>query len=219
MSRPAFPITLLALLGLAQAAPAPTIDTSQMLRMTPQRTQLTLEYIRQHYDAKATSIQITPLMIVIHWTATGSLKSTLNTFKPEVLSGRTDIQKGGKLNTGAHYVVDRDGTIYQLMNETDMARHVIGLNRFAIGIENVGNNDLTPAQLKANTQLVNYLHEKYGVQYLIGHHEYGQFRGTPLWEEKDPTYFTVKSDPGAAFMAQLRAALKSGGVTFRALPK
>ena len=100
-----------------------------------------------------------------------------------------------------------------------MARHVIGLNRYAIGIENVGNNNLTAAQLKANTQLVKYLSGKYTIEYLLGHHEYGKFRGTPLWEEKDPAYFTVKSDPGAAFMSQLREALKNEGVTFRALPK
>lgn len=220
MIRPTFSLTLFALLGMVQAAaPTPVINTSQQLNMTPQRKQLTLEYIRQHYDRAATSIQITPLMIVIHWTATNSLESTLNTFRPEVLSGRPDIQKGGRLNTGAHYVIDRDGTIYQLINDTDMARHVIGLNRYAIGIENVGNNNLTPAQLKANTQLVKALQQKYPVEYLIGHHEYGKFRGTPLWEEKDRTYYTVKSDPGAAFMTQLRAALKNEGVTFRALPK
>ncbi len=35
-------------------------------------------------------------------------------------------------------MVDRDGTRYRLMPETYMARHVIGLNYYSIGIENVG---------------------------------------------------------------------------------
>lgn len=58
-------------------------------------------------------------------------------------------------------MVDRDGSIYQLMPEKWMARHVIGLNHYAIGIENVGGingkDDLTDAQARANAFLVCYL--------------------------------------------------------------
>ena len=45
-----------------------------------------------------------------------------------------------------------------------MARHVIGLNHCAIGIENVGgtiDTPLTKKQLKANIKLVNYLKQQY----------------------------------------------------------
>lgn len=211
-------LALAAALALAAPAPAPKFDTSQQIQVSPLRQQLILDYIHQHYDSAATSINITPKMIVIHWTAINSLKSTLAAFTPDVLAGRDDIQRGGRLNTGAHFLVDRDGTIYKLLDETVMARHTIGLNRIAIGIENVGSGSLTAAQLVSNQQLVRYLVNKFPIQYLIGHYEYGAFRNSPLWEEKDKTYFTVKLDPGKPFMVALRAGLAGEGIKLKAAP-
>ncbi len=154
-------LSLLALASaLALAAPAsssvapPPLDTSHLIAVTPLRQKLMLDYIHQHYDPAATTTDIVPQMIVIHWTAINSLASTLAAFTPDVLTGRGDIQAGGKLNTGSQFVVDRDGTIYQLLPETVMARHTIGLNRAAIGVENVGSGNLTAAQLAANIRLV-----------------------------------------------------------------
>jgi N-acetyl-anhydromuramyl-L-alanine amidase AmpD len=109
------------------------------------------------------------------------------------------------LNVSAHFLVDRDGTIYQLMPTNWMARHVIGLNHYAIGIENVGgvNNqaDLTEAQIQANAYLVSYLKKKYAsIKYLIGHSDYLKLKETPLWLEKTPNYQTRKYDPGHDFV-------------------
>ena len=106
------------------------------------------------------------------------------------------------------FAVDRDGTVCRLMQETWMARHTIGLNRVAVGVENVGGPrwPLTPEQLNSNAELVRYLRGKYpSIQYLIGHNEYLRFRGTSLWEEKDSRYVTGKQDPGERFMTELRA--------------
>ena len=111
-------------------------------------------------------------------------------------------------------MVARDGTIYRLMPENWMARHVIGLNYSSIGIENVGGkgnkiDDLTPAQRQANIDLVFYLKSKYpSIEYLVGHHEYKQMEGTSLWFEKDKGYRTVKSDPGEKFMNDIRNGVK-----------
>lgn len=184
------------------------------------RQALTLEYIRQHYDPKASSINIQPVMVVVHWTATSNLQSTWNGFNNEILTGRADIARGGKVNTSAHYLIDRDGTIYQLMPENIMARHVIGLNCRAIGIENIGsrNAPLTKAQLEANAGLVQLIAQRHQIKYLIGHLEYGRFRGSSLWEEKDKTYFTIKDDPGMDFMSALRARLKNKGFKFSERP-
>ncbi|WP_309571417.1 peptidoglycan recognition family protein [Deinococcus sp.] len=200
------------------AAPAPVISERYRIQFGPARTALTLAYIRQHYDPAATSIQFTPVMVVIHWTASHTLAAALAVLTPDTLSGRADIRSGGALNVGAPFVVDRDGTIYRLIDKTLLARHTIGLNRAAIGIENVGSGDLTAAQLKADTALVTYLNGKYPLRYLIGHFEYGAFRDSPLWEERQAGYFTVKSDPGAAFMAALRAKLAAQGVRLKSTP-
>ena len=43
--------------------------------------------------------------------------------------------------TCAHFVVDRDGTIYQLVRSRIRCRHTVGLNWTAIGIEHVGISD------------------------------------------------------------------------------
>ena len=41
----------------------------------------------------------------------------------------------------AHFVIDTDGTIYQLVNLRVRCRHAIGMNWTAIGIEHVGTSD------------------------------------------------------------------------------
>ena len=183
------------------------------------RQALTLEYIRAHYNPNATDIVIDPRVVVIHWTGSFHAAFTFATFYPEALPfWRRDIQSGGRVNVSAHFLVDRDGTTFRLMPETWMARHVIGLNPVAIGIENVGGQTrpLNDAQLRSNAKLVRYLVARHrGIEFLIGHCEYGQFRGTTLWKERDPAYFTAKQDPGQDFMARLRAEVKELSLTAR----
>ena len=175
-----------------------------------ERIALTREYIRTHYGLEVPDIEIVPRIIVLHWTAGKTLEGDFNTFVPSTLRGsRPDLAKTSELNVGIQFLVDRDGTVYRLMPETWMARHVIGLNYSAIGVENVGSNDLTDAQLQANIKLVRYLARKYKtIEYLIGHHEYREFEEHPLWLERDAGYRTTKSDPGDAFMTGVRAAVR-----------
>ena len=175
-----------------------------------QRLALTQEYIDKHYGLNAHKTKITPRIIVIHWTASNDLNASMERFiRPTLSCDRTDINKASNLNVSAHFMVDRDGKIYRLMDETTMARHVIGLNHCAIGIENVGGegnaNNLTPLQLQANLELISYLENKYtSIDYLIGHYEYTDFTKHPLWLEKDNTYRTIKHDPSPSFMQELR---------------
>ena len=179
-----------------------------------ERIEMTKAYIRAHYGKKVNTIEITPKIIVLHWTAEMSLDKSFKRLQPEkLLSDRKDILKASALNVSAQFLVDRDGTIYRLMPENWMARHVIGLNYSSIGIENVGgkgntSEDLTPAQLKSNIALIGYLKGKYPtIEYLIGHHEYTQMESTPLWLESDKGYRTVKNDPGVKFMRDVRKAV------------
>ena len=207
------------LISTKEAIPAtdiPKIESdwiiiNKPLPFTQVRRHLTLEYINKHYDPSASSINIEPRMIVIHWTASETLFSLFSTFAPERLPvWRQQIHAGGQVNVSSHFAVDRDGTIYRLMSENLMARHVIGLNRSALGIENVGGPKLplTSQQLAANARLVRYLHKKFPrMEYLIGHLEYRNFENSPLWEERDPSYRTEKHDPGKDFMAELRLRL------------
>lgn len=175
------------------------------------REKLTLEYLDSHYDLKQETSTITPKMVVVHWTQIPSLEKSFNAFNPEKLPNfRSDIKTASALNVSSQFLVDQDGTIYRLMPETTMARHVIGLNHCAIGIENVGGTDempLTDAQLKSNIALIKYLKEKYPIDYVIGHYEYTYFDGHELWLEKDDGYRTKKVDPGKEFLASVREGL------------
>jgi hypothetical protein len=172
------------------------------------RQQLTLEYIRLHYDPRAQDIFIVPRMIVLHWTDSATLRSALSEFDPAIVSGRSALLEAeGRVNVSAQFIVDRDGTIYQLMPANWMARHTIGLNRVAIGIENVGGRDwpLTTAQTDSDARLIRQLVHRFpDIYYLIGHYEYLNFRATALWEERDRSYLLEKTDPGREYMARVR---------------
>lgn len=177
-----------------------------------ERIELTKEYLLQRYQLEQEEPVIIPRMIVLHWTAIPTLKKSFEAFEKATLpNARPDIKSASSLNVSAHFLVNQDGTIYGLMPETTMARHVIGLNHCAIGIENVGgteNTPLTRKQLKANIFLVDYLASKYNIEYLIGHQEYTQFEKHPLWLEVDEGYRTKKTDPGMDFMKKVRKATK-----------
>jgi beta-N-acetylhexosaminidase len=103
------------------------------------------------------------------------------------------------------------------MPETWMARHCIGLNYSAIGVENVGGgkgiDNLTDQQIDANIRLVRYLvRENPTIRYLIGHMEYRRFEGHPLWRELDDGYRTDKIDPGERFMTAVREGVADLGL-------
>ena len=157
-------LTLGLLLGCSSYQPA-VVD--RPVPFGPDRKALTREYLREHYALEAEDEEISPRMVVLHWTAIPTLEESYEAFRPERLpNARGDIQGGGALNVSAHYLIDRDGTIYQLLPDTVMARHTIGLNHCAIGIENVGgtaDTPLTREQLKANEWLVRQLSDKYPI--------------------------------------------------------
>lgn len=181
------------------------------IQFDEKRIALTREYQLTHYGIDSKSIEIEPKMIVLHWTCIASFDITFRIFDSPALPAnsprRTELP--GDLNVSSHFLVDRDGSIYQLMPETWMARHVIGLNHYAIGIENVGGvdsiDDLTEEQAKANAFLVCYLKKKYPqIKHVIGHNEYLQYKKTDLWLEKDPNYQTDKTDPGPNFVNKVK---------------
>ena len=172
-----------------------------------ERKKLSIEYLEKRYNIHQTTPSIKPQMIVLHWTAIPTLEASFNAMNPAILPGsRKEIAASSSLNVAAQFLIDRDGTIYRQLPDTAFARHVIGLNYCAIGVENVGSDKalLTEAQLKSNEALIRYLVAKYPIKYLIGHYEYKQFIGDPLWKEVDPEYLTSKTDPGTGFMKDIR---------------
>lgn len=184
------------------------------IKFTEKRIQLTKEYINKHYGLNVEDIKIVPKIVLIHYTAIAGYEKSLARFKEETLpNDRPDIVNASALNVSTHFMVERDGSIHQLMPLDYMARHVIGLNYNSIGIENVGGEgfvqDLTVEQLAANIFLINYLKKQFpSIEYVVGHHEYRCFEKTPLWLEKDDGYRTKKHDPGPIFMNDIHANIK-----------
>jgi beta-N-acetylhexosaminidase len=77
----------------------------------------------------------------------------------------------------SHYVIDRDGTFYELVSPRLMCRHTVGLNWTAIGIEHVGTSDAQvmgdKRELRASLKLTRWLQQRYGIltRNVIGHAE------------------------------------------------
>jgi len=197
------------------AAPALAIVDAPMA-WSDERARLTLEYRRAHSDPNATDLAIDPRAIVLHYTAGGSATATRQYFDNlRIEAARKDIARAGAVNVSSHYIVDRDGTIYRLQPETRFARHCIGLNHVAIGIENVGDEDrypLTDAQVAADAALVRDLVRRFPkITHMWGHHEVTK-QHPALYLELDPTYRNDKPDPGARFMAAVRAKVADLGL-------
>ena len=180
---------------------------SKPISYNEERVRLSLEYLKDHHGLVQKNPVIIPKMIVLHYTAGGTVESNFKYFnKTHLENTRNTLKKQSTLNVSSQFIIDRDGTIYQLMEPNMFARHTIGLNYCAIGVENIGSkkHPLTEKQVTANVQLVRYLAQKYKIEYLIVHSEYGVFRNSKLWKESDPNYFTGKEDPGKDFMNKVR---------------
>jgi beta-N-acetylhexosaminidase len=129
-------------------------------------------YARRHYGIDDFHLR-DPKVIVEHYTVTTTLQSAYATFADDVRDAELHELPG----TCAHFIVDKDGTIYQLVALTTMCRHTVGLNWTAFGIEQVG---LTareilnrPAQYGAVVRLTAWLRCRYGIalRNVIGHNE------------------------------------------------
>ena len=117
-------------------------------------------------------------MIVLHVTACASLQSVLSWF------GNEDSQ------VSAHYVIDQDGLIFQMVKDDKRAWHCRGVNSISIGIEFVGTGEKpsTQGQDVWGAELLNYLCSlhKLNIENIYGHR----------WA---PGVETTKTCPGKLF--------------------
>ena len=108
------------------------------------------EFIRSpnFNSRKGTSINT----VVVHYT-TDTLESAINTFK------------SGSSKVSAHYIIDKNGDIYQMVKDADRAWHAEQANSSSIGIEHVAKkgDQLTSAQEISSVQLIKWLMSEYGI--------------------------------------------------------
>lgn len=158
--------------------------------------ELTRRFVRDNYGWN--SIWVEPRLIVIHSMDLGNMQATLE--ESSFLDRRmpqswTTVVKAGELPSGAHFIIDMDGTIYCLTPPVDSSddartsydrqqhrwmirRHHDG-NPMAIGIENVtpcndSFEDLSAAQVASNAKLVRWLLwlEQGSITHVASHHQF-----------------------------------------------
>jgi N-acetylmuramoyl-L-alanine amidase len=155
----------------AGGAPRPRI-VSKPIPFGPERRAETAAYARRHYGIDTWRLR-GPKVIVEHYTASNSFASAFSTFASNARDGELHELPG----VCAHFVIDRDGTIYQLVPLGTMCRHTVGLNYTAIGIEHVGTSDAqvlgNARQIGASLRLTAWLMTRYGISLgnVIGHNE------------------------------------------------
>jgi beta-N-acetylhexosaminidase len=142
------------------------------IQFGPQRRAETEAYAVRHYGLHTWRLEH-PHVIVEHYTANDSFSATWNTFAFDA----PDPELHERPGTCAHFVIDTDGTIYQLVPLDTICRHTVGLNWTAIGIEHVGTSDAqildNPRQLAASLRLTLWLMHRLHISLpnVIGHAE------------------------------------------------
>src|SRR4051795_4529456 len=93
---------------LVAAVPQPT-NVQRPIPFPARRKQEMAAYARRHYGIDSYRLR-DPKVIVEHYTVTRTFQQTYKTFAPD----RPDPELHELPATCSHYVIDRDGTIYQL---------------------------------------------------------------------------------------------------------
>jgi N-acetylmuramoyl-L-alanine amidase-like protein len=169
-------------------------------------------YARRHYGIDDFRLR-DPKVIVEHYTASDTFQSAYATFAHDVRDAELHELPG----TCAHFIVDKDGTIYQLVALTIMCRHTVGLNWTAVGIEQVG---LTareildrPKQYGAVVRLTSWLRCRDGIALrdVIGHNEslsspYHRENVAALRRQTHADWTRAEMQPVRARLARYRCA-------------
>jgi N-acetylmuramoyl-L-alanine amidase len=151
------------------SVPEPSI-VSNPIPFPEARKEQMLAYAREHYGLETFRL-VHPQVIVEHFTASSTFEPVYNTFAANT------PHLGELPGTCAHFVVDTDGTIYQLVSLDLMCRHTVGLNYTAIGIEMVGQSDAdilgNASEREAALRLTLWLMQRFHIalRNVIGHNE------------------------------------------------
>jgi hypothetical protein len=132
-------------------------------------------YSKRHYGEREWRLRDVEAL-VLHYTAGSSYESAWNTFDANTPS------LGEKPGVCAQFIVDQDGSVYQLTRRSVRCRHTIGLNHLSLGIEMVqpdlGNPHETAEaildrkkQAAAAVRLASWLKQRYGIEMrnVLGH--------------------------------------------------
>ena len=170
-----------AVLALARAVAPPRV-ISRPIPFPDRRKEEMRAYARRHYGIDDHRL-LRPRVIVQHYTVSDTFRSVFETFARD----EPDVELHELPGVCAHFVIDRDGSVYRLVSTNTMCRHTVGLNWTAIGIEHVGRSDGqvmgNARQLRASLRLTRMLQGRHGIRTrdVIGHNE---SLGSPFHRER-----------------------------------
>jgi N-acetyl-anhydromuramyl-L-alanine amidase AmpD len=163
-----------ALSAPAHAAAKPAIHDDPIAYGAHRRAEMAA-YSKRHYGDREWRLE-DPKVIVLHFTATDSYSATWNTFNSNAPN------MGESPGVCAHYVIEQDGTIDELVPPRIRCRHTIGLNYTAIGVEIVQTTGrgshwadqqilARGPQIRGALRLVRWLQDRYRIPTgeVIGH--------------------------------------------------
>lgn len=109
--------------------------------------------------------------IFVHCTAS-SQNATVNDIKAE-------FKRKGWKNPGYHYLIDKDGVIHQLLDDSKVSNGVKGYNSTSINVAYIGGIDSsgkgidnrTEEQKKSLRSLLKMLHFRYPEAVIMGHRD------------------------------------------------
>jgi len=212
----AFAALLAAAAVAAVAAPAPAVAASAADIKPPitqkyvpfgasRRAQMA-DYCQRHYH-QHTYWLTKPKAVVLHHTAGPDWQSAWYTFASNT------AYNNEKPGVSAHFIIHKDGTIYQCVPLSLRARHCIGMNWKSIGIEFVQEPQAgkdghwmdrqilsRDRQIRAGVRLVRYLELRFGIKNrdVVGHATANDSRFF-----KDDT--GIKNGAGDWFSAEVKA--------------
>jgi N-acetylmuramoyl-L-alanine amidase len=194
----------------SQLAPAPPI-VQDPVPYGPARKAEMAAYSKRHYGDDTWVLK--PSAIVLHYTGTYTYAAAHNTFASDASS------MGETPGVATHFVIDKDGTIYQQVPLNVRARHTIGLNWCAVGIEFVQEAGPGPTwaidqifarrrQIDAGLRLVSWLQATYSIPLsnVIGH---ATANASPLFKDLEG-WRNDHVDFGAPAVVRFKVALAQG---------
>jgi len=187
------------------SAPRPPI-TIKLIPFGATRKAQMADYSRHHYHQHTWKLTA-PKVVVLHHTDGAAWQSAWWTFADNT------AYNNEKPGVSAHFIVDKDGTIYQCLPLTVRGRHAIGMNWTAIGIEFVQESRSgkdghwmdqqilqRPKQIDAGVRLVRYLRSRFGItkSNVVGH---ATANSSPYFKD----YTGIKNAAGDWFAPEVRA--------------
>lgn len=177
------------------------------------------EYFQRHY--RDPRVRFRPTMIVMHYTVTDDAEAVWEGF---ARGGRMDAGDYGMIfgHVSVQLMVDKDGTVYQLLPLDWRCTGAYGVNHVALSIEMIAANEKDllsrPRQVWSSICLVRYLMRRFDIPLskVVSHNDVSIGRlvlpeyldyADSKWPYGYPPQF-FRYDPGMTYMAWLKTVLR-----------